>query len=151
MSRPEALSRQQEETAQKNDERIIEALKQLELGVRADKPLPTVEDICVLAGVSRNTVRNRTWARDRLKMIKGTYKAARMAKVVPEETVCQASVATPVQVDEALRSQVESLLKQNVLLYEEVLYLGKLVAAKDVELDELRNSHASSGNVRYMR
>lgn len=32
MSRPEALSRQQEETAQKNDERIIEALKRFELG-----------------------------------------------------------------------------------------------------------------------
>ena len=32
MSRPEELSRQQDEAAQKNDEKIIAALKQLELG-----------------------------------------------------------------------------------------------------------------------
>ncbi|MDZ4057382.1 MAG: hypothetical protein U1D69_10525 [Polynucleobacter sp.] len=151
MSRPEALSRQQEETAQKNDERIIEALKRFELGVSADKPLPTVEDICVLAGVSRNTVRNRAWARDRLKTVKDAYKAARVAKGVPEEAVCQAAEANPAQAEEALRSQVEALLKQNVLLYEEVLYLGKLVAVKDVELDELRNSRTPSGKIRYMR
>lgn len=151
MSRPEALSRQQEDAAQKNDERIIEVLKRLEQGVSADKPLPTVEDICMQAGVSRNTVRNRIWARDRLKTVKDAYKAARVAKAGPEEVGCQAAEENPAQVEEALRSQVEALLKQNALLYEEVLYLGKLVAVKDVELDELRNSRTSSGKVRYMR
>jgi DNA-binding transcriptional regulator YhcF (GntR family) len=131
--------------------KIIAALKQLELAVASGMPLPTVEDISKMASVSRNTVRNRDWALERLKSIKEAYKSARRAKVLSEGIECQAFEPTPAQLQEALQKQVEALLKQNALLYEEVLYLGKLVATKDVELDELRASSISAGKVRYMR
>ena len=42
-------------------------------------------------------------------------------------------------------------MRQNALLYEEVLYLGKLVATKDFELDALRAFRELAGNVRYLR
>ena len=151
MSRPEELSKQQAEAALKNDERIIEALKQLEQAAAAGKPFPTVDDISAMAGVSRNTVRNRAWALGKLKDIKATYKAARASKTVSEGGAGSPAEHSPEQWMATLRKQVNVLLLQNALLYEEVLYLGKLVATKDVELDELRASRAPTGNVRYMR
>lgn len=101
-----------------------------------------------MSGVARNTVRNRDWALKRLKHIKEAYKAARVGKDIAAGAESQ---PTPAQLVTALQEQVDGLLRQNAMLYEEVLYLRKLVATKDLELDELRSSRELSGNVRYLR
>ncbi|SDX96166.1 hypothetical protein [Delftia lacustris] len=148
MSRPDELSKQQEEASQKNDESIIEAFKKLEAEVGPGRRLPTVETVASMSGVARNTVRNRDWALKRLKHIKEAYKAARVGKDIAAGAESQ---PTPAQLVTALQEQVDGLLRQNAMLYEEVLYLRKLVATKDLELDELRSSRELSGNVRYLR
>lgn len=151
MGRPEQLSEQQKEATARNDRLIAEALKRLELEAARGKPLPTVERVCTITGVSRNTVRNRAWALERLKALKSVYKAARAAKGAPVTAGVRVAATAEGPTQEALSNQVQALLEQNALLYEEVLYLGKLVAMKEVELDELRTSSLSAGKVRYLR
>lgn len=147
MDRVDDLIKIQADIAKKNDENILKALSKLEEKVGLQKKLPCVKDLAQLAGVSLNTVRTRPWALARLRTVKENCKASRSVK---KEAI---QFATRSSQDEAgtFRKQVESLLRQNALLYEEVLYLRKIVSNKDAELAELRSSRELSSNVRYLK
>jgi hypothetical protein len=91
-----------------------------------------VAAVCQMTGLSRNTVRNRAWALDRLKAIKRKLKA---------RVDAPSDVASAVEADEStprvLRDRITSILKQNALLYEEVLTLREIIAERDTEIRTL--------------
>jgi hypothetical protein len=130
--RPIQLSEHQESASEKNDKLIVDALAELENPAKRGKRKPTVAAVCQMTGLSRNTVRNRAWARDRIKAIKRKLKA---------RVDAPSGVASAVEADEStprvLRDRITSILKQNALLYEEVLTLREIIAERETEIRAL--------------
>ena len=131
--RPEELTSYLAAASEKNDALILEALGKLEGSKKRGKQKATVAAICVLTGLSRNTVRNRQWALDRLRVIKKELKAGPL--VQSEET---SVVEDEVSILHKLRERVRNLQKQNALLYQEILSLHALIDRKDAEIGELK-------------
>lgn len=129
--RPAQLQASIEQMADSNDKAILSALQKLgNPATRAQLKL-TVETIASLAGVSRNTVRNRKWALSKLKELK---KAAKNPPVIVDESMAD-EVKAPT-VDE-LSKKLRFVLEQNALLYEEILYLSEVVAKRERDIELL--------------
>lgn len=131
--RPEQLSNFLDNAAKGNDTSIIEALEKLEDPLRRGKLKPTVATVEMLTGLSRNTIRNRSWALNRLKDIKKDIKA-KSAK--SDDTAVAQEEEKPVE--EKLREKVKALTEQNVQLFEEVLTLQEANVKLHREMEELR-------------
>lgn len=121
-------------TAEKNDALILEALRKLETVRPSGKLKATVSSICELTGLSRNTVRNRQWALDRLKAIKQKLKSGPIRQA-GDGTDTENEVA----ILDGLRKRIRRLLEQNALLYEEILSLRRIIERKDAEIKELKS------------
>lgn len=132
-NRPVELNSWLQAETDKNDVLIIQALEKLEDPVKRGKLRVTVASICVLTGLSRNTVRNREWALDRLKAIKLGLRSAKQDSSAGEEgPVGDGAIL------EKLRKRIKALLDQNALLYEEILSLHHVVANKDRVIETLK-------------
>lgn len=132
--RPVSLSRHLEDASTKNDKLIMEALAELENPEKRGKRKATVAVICHLTGLSRNTIRSRTWALGRLKTIK------QKLKVDPELQSSDQSAATPSEpTPRMLRDRIKCILEQNALLYEEILSLRGVIANKDREIQSIKS------------
>lgn len=131
--RPVELASYVETTAEQNDALIVGALTKLEDKKTLGKLKITVSSICKLTGLSRNTIRNRPWALSRLKAIKQKLKSGheepgeQCAEVEDEGTIL-----------DQLRRRIKRILEQNVLLYEEVLSLRRIIEKKDTEIQQLK-------------
>ncbi|RQT81347.1 hypothetical protein [Burkholderia cepacia] len=132
--RPEELTEHQADTSTKNDTLIINALGLLEDPTRRGKRKATVAAICQLTGLSRNTIRNRQWACDRIKTLKRKLKAGAVTPAAAESTSEQTAEPT---LDD-LRKRIRRILEQNALLYEEILSLQSTIAKKDSEIAALK-------------
>lgn len=130
--RPRELVRHLESATEKNDTLILEALSVLEDPVKRGKRKVTVAAICEMTDLSRNTVRNRAWARERIKEIKRSLKAA---KEVPDG---QSSPAQSETTPSVLRARIKRILDQNAVLYEEILSLKDALERKDREIAALK-------------
>lgn len=118
-------------TSAKNDEAILRALATLENPLERKKLKLTVDAICVLTGLSVNTIRSREWALERLKKIK------RDAKTKAESVEVSAflgDVLEEVPTLDALRDRIRKLLNQNALLFEEIMSLRAEVKKRDEAL-----------------
>lgn len=131
--RPVELTNHIEGTSEKNDTLIIDALALLEDPKKRGKRKATVATICGITGLSRNTVRNRDWALDRLDAIKLKIKSGSDEPAVDASAVARVEI-TP----DMLRARIKRILEQNVLLYEEVLALQNLIVRKDSEISALK-------------
>lgn len=130
--RPRELVRHLESAAEKNDTLILEALSVLEDPARRGKRKATVAAICEMTALSRNTVRSRAWAIERLKKIKQSHKAAKQA------SESQSSRAQSEPTPSMLRARIKRILEQNAVLYEEVLSLKDTLERKDREIAALK-------------
>jgi len=130
--RPAELTDYLEATAQRNDALILDALAKLEDQTARGKLKPTVASIEKLTGLSRNTIRNRSWALRRLKEIKTKLKShSEEEKAAGREDDDQGAIL------DKLRKRVTKILEQNALLYEEVLSLHHAIEQKDKVIEEL--------------
>lgn len=131
--RPVELASYAESTVEQNDALIVGALSKLEDKKTRGKLKITVSSICKLTELSRNTVRNRPWALSRLKAIKQKLKngneepGEECAEVEDEGTIL-----------DRLRKRIKRILEQNVLLYEEILSLRRIIEKKDAEIQQLK-------------
>lgn len=132
-NRPAELISHIDAMSEKNDSLILEALGKLESPKARGKLKVTVASICVLTGLSRNTIRNRQWALDRIKDIKQKVKSDLGGK-----SQVGSGVQEEVAILNGLRGRVKNLLEQNSLLYEEILSLHRLIERKDAEITELK-------------
>ncbi|WON83117.1 MULTISPECIES: hypothetical protein [Chromobacterium] len=134
--RPAELVIYIEAAAEKNDALIIAALTKLEATKSINKLKPTVSSICNLTGLSRNTIRNRPWALERLKAIKQKHKSAIADK---KESDAGTDSLDETSILDTLRKRVKCTLEQNALLYEEVLSLQQIIEKKDAEIKFLKH------------
>lgn len=132
-NRPIELINHIETTSEKNDLLILNALSQLENGKTRGKLKATVASVCKITGLSRNTVRNRKWALDRIKDIKNKIK-----NEVDKTSQVDKLGKEKVDALNSLRERVKNLLEQNCLLYEEILSLHRIIERKDAEIAELK-------------
>lgn len=138
-NRPIELNAYIEKTSEQNDLNIAAALEKIEDKKNWKSLKPTVSTISRLSQLSRNTIRNRKWALDRLKAIKQKIKEIDTSHPT-ESDVDETSIT------EKLRGRVKTILEQNVLLYQEVLSLQKKIETltitiqkKDQEIIFLKN------------
>ncbi|MEM5311871.1 hypothetical protein [Paraburkholderia sp. JHI869] len=122
-----------EAASEKNDKLIVHALGELQDPAKRGKRKPTVAVICQMTGLSRNTVRSRAWALDKLKAIKVSLKAGEATQATAELS-SELSAPTP----RMLRERIKSILGQNALLYEEILSLRRIVASRDETIRDLK-------------
>ena len=130
--RPVELATYLQAAAEKNDALIVDALAKLEDVNARGKLKLVVSSICALTGLSRNTIRNRVWALDRLSAIK--KRSASNSEGLDSPTRVEESDSV---ILEKLRKRIKIILEQNALLYEEVLSLRRIVERKDAEIAEL--------------
>lgn len=133
--RPAELAVYIEAASEKNDVLILDALSKLEVSKTRGRLKATVASLCTLTGLSRNTIRNRGWALDRLKVIKrqikdGEEAAGRVAQAQESGDAILSS----------LRKRIRDILDQNALLYEEILSLHRIIERKDKVIKELNAS-----------
>ena len=114
-------------TAAKNDEAILKALATLENPAERKKLKLTVGSICVLTGLTTNTVRSRSWALIKLKNMKREAKNEfnALSSVDSHDDVLQVPTL------DALRDRLRTLLNQNALLFEEIMWLRSQVKKRD--------------------
>lgn len=136
--RPHELNDYIEKTSEQNDLSIVAALERIEDPKNWGALKPTVSTICNLTELSRNTIRNRQWALDRLKSIKQKRKDAINAKADD----CK-SDENEISLLDKLRSRIKAIIEQNALLYQEILSLQQLMRKKDLEINALKNSRRS--------
>lgn len=131
--RPAELTLHLEAASENNDRLILDALTELGDPAKRGKRKPTVALICEMTGLSRNTIRNRAWARKKLKELKQTLKNG--AKSQPEDEPAPGRAEpTPVM----LRGRITRILRQNALLYEQILQLQETLDRKDKEIATLK-------------
>ena len=132
--RPAELARYIESAAAKNDALILTALTKIEEQRQRGKLKPTVSTVCQLTGLSRNTVRNRSWALERLKLLKQKWHNGE--EIIPTPTQTRSDDEEPIA--DKLRVRVRHLLEQNALFYEEILALRRTIKKKDEEIATLK-------------
>jgi len=131
-NRPVPLNKYLDAAVEKNDALIIEALGKLEDPARRGKLKITVASVCQLSGLSRNTVRNRQWALERLKGAKLKFRnGLQEVAVGASERVDDGAIL------EKMRTRVKRALEQNALLYEEILSLHHIIDGKDKVISAL--------------
>lgn len=111
---------------QKNDALIVVALGKLEDPAKRGKLKITVASVCQLTGLSRNTIRNRSWALERLRRLK--------QKLRDDQQKASQGVVEGIDdgdILDGLRRRIKRILEQNALLYEEILSLRLIVEDKD--------------------
>lgn len=130
--RPVELAVYIEAATEKNDVLILDALSKLEDNKTRGKLKATVASLCLLTSLSRNTIRNRGWALDRLKAIKRRLKDGDEAAdgIIRVQESGDAILS-------GLRKRIRDILDQNALLYEEILSLRQVVESKDRVIREL--------------
>lgn len=131
--RPKELASYIDSAAEKNDGLILDALGRLENQKTRGKLKVTVAAVCLLTGLSRNTVRNRQWALEKLKAIKKRVKSP-----PTDDSASPRAVEDEDSILDSLRARTRNLLKQNALLYEEILALRRTLERRDAEIAELR-------------
>lgn len=129
--RPTQLTGYIEAAAVKNDELILEALCKLEDPTKRGKLKLTVASLCLITKLSRNTIRNRPWALERLKAIK-----TRQKENVSGALNGNANAEDSESIEKKLRGRIKNLLEQNAILYAEILSLRRTIARKDAEINE---------------
>lgn len=130
--RPVELAVYIEAATERNDKHVLDALSKLEDNKTRGKLKATVASLCLLTGLSRNTIRNRGWALDRLKAIKRRLKEGEEA----EDGVSRVQESGDAILS-GLRKRIRDILDQNALLYEEILSLRQVIESKDRVIREL--------------
>lgn len=131
-NRPDELNGYIEAISEKNDVLIVAALGKLEDPAKRGKFKLTVASVCQITGLSRNTVRNRPWALERLKGLKQKVRAtSQKGSSDGKEEAGDGAIL------DGLRSRVRRLLEQNALLYEEVLTLQGVISEKNKAIEVL--------------
>ncbi|MFM0384759.1 hypothetical protein [Paraburkholderia dipogonis] len=131
--RPAQLSEYLEATSEKNDKLIVIALSALDDSKKRGKRKATVEVLCQMTGLSRNTIRGREWALAKLKALKKKIKEGR-----EEESEEESGAADNAPTLDSLRDRVIRALEQNALLFDEILSLREIIADKDRQIQELK-------------
>lgn len=134
-NRPNELNEYIEKASEQNDQNIIAALEKIEEPKNWRALKPTVSTISILTKLSRNTIRNRQWALDRLKSIKQNRKDTGKAKT-GESGAAENESLLP----DKLRLRIRAILEQNALLYQEILSLQQMIRKKDLEILELKRN-----------
>lgn len=132
-NRPIQLVNHIEAASEKNDLLILDALSKLENEKTRGKLKVTVESICKITGLSRNTVRNRKWALERIKDVKNKVKSE-----INKNSEVDKLGGEKFDALNSLRERVKNLLEQNSLLYEEILSLHRIIERKNAEIEEFK-------------
>ncbi|WP_310343628.1 hypothetical protein [Pelomonas aquatica] len=108
--------------------------------VKRKKLKLTLTSLQKLTGLSLNTIRARAWALKAIDDLKGA------AKKPPREGEHNTKVREEPIIDPeiVLSRKLEGLLKQNGLLYEEILYLRREVKRRDELIEKLQGGRLST-------
>ena len=139
--RPQELDDALREKTDEIDARILDALTQFENPKKGFKMKSTQTNVAKLSGCSLGAVRSRKWALARIDRIKDARK-----KTVSKRN----NINTNENKTDNLRDRVVSLLKQNAILYDEIIGLREDVARLMIENKKLvknANVDHSNGNV----
>lgn len=133
--RPPELIQNQVDTVNINDALIVDALTKLEKDAADLKLKATVATLCKLTGLSRNTIRGRVTAMNRLKDIKTARRLKRTSLPPVSE-----QPGPPQSVEDELRAQLDRVVGQNALLYDEILFLHEQLGTRDREIQALKTT-----------
>tara|TARA_Y100001933_G_C18697479_1_gene437607 strand:+ start:173 stop:640 length:468 start_codon:yes stop_codon:yes gene_type:complete len=128
--RPQELVEKVEAIKDANDKKILEALETLERDVLAGKTKATLVNLRKIAGLSEGAINSREWAKLRIQALKKKSKLARTA--VPQEP-------QPKTESELLKARVRDLLRENAILFEEILGLKSSVSRLERENQALQS------------
>ncbi|MFG6464014.1 hypothetical protein ACG04Q_20750 [Roseateles sp. DXS20W] len=101
---------------------------------------PTVASLQKLTKLSLNTIRDRAWALKGVRDLKAEAKKPPQAEVLTVEQGEEPIIDPEV----AVSRQLEGLLKQNSLFYEEILYLRREVKRRDEIIENLQGGRLSA-------
>ena len=120
-----------------SDALIATALKTLADPVKRKKLKPTLVSVKHLTKLSINTIRDRLWA---LKAIRDLKLAAKKAKPATTADSGHDGDEPIIDPDVVLSRKLEGLLKQNGLLYEEILHLRREIKKRDETIENLQGA-----------
>ena len=124
-----------------NDALIADALKTLGDPVKRKKLKPTLVSVQRLTKLSINTIRKRDWA---LKAIRDLKAAAKEKKQPPPGGGGLDDEKPTIDPEVSLSRRLEGLLKQNGLLYEEILCLRREIRKRDETIENFQGSRLRS-------
>ncbi|MFL9983866.1 hypothetical protein [Paraburkholderia sediminicola] len=130
--RPTELAEYNEAAKEKNDRLITDALMELEDASKRGKRKATVATICEMTGLSRNSIRARSWATTRLRAIKDALKSG-----ATSDPSSLADEENPEATPRLLRKRIKLILEQNAMLYAEILSLKAIIANQETEIEAL--------------
>ncbi|MET3246349.1 hypothetical protein ABIE53_003094 [Burkholderia sp. OAS925] len=130
--RPPELTSHIETTAENNDRLILKALEELGDPKMRGRRKSTVAVVSKMTGLAPNTIRNREWARKKIRELKHPLKNG-------PESDSDASVEPTVPTLAQLRARIGRILQQNALLYEQILELRETIGRKDKEIAGLKD------------
>ena len=124
-----------------NDALIADALKTLADPVKRKKLKPTLVSVQRLTKLSINTIRKRDWA---LKAIADLKVAAKEKKQASPGGGGLDDGNPTIDPEVSLSRRLEGLLKQNGLLYEEILCLRREIRKRDETIEKFQGSRLRS-------
>jgi len=124
-----------------NDALIADALKTLGDPIKRKRMKPTLVSVQRLTKLSINTIRKRDWA---LKAIADLKMAAREEKQASPAGGKLDDGEPTINPEVLLSRRLEGLLKQNGLLYEEILCLRRELRKRDETIEKFQGSRLRS-------
>ena len=115
---------------------FADALKTLADPAKRKKLKPTLVSVELLTKLSINTIRKRVWALKAIEDLKTAAKA-KQATTTGGGLEGEGPIIDP---EVVLSRKLEGLLKQNGLLYEEILYLRREVKKRDETIENLQGA-----------
>jgi hypothetical protein len=122
-----------------NDALIATALRTLADLVKKKKLKPTLVSVKHLTKLSINTIRGREWARKAIEDLKTAAKKEKAKQATTVETGREGDKLI-IDPDVVLSRKLEGLLKQNGLLYEEILHLRREIRKRDETIENLQGA-----------
>ncbi len=135
--RPDGLIEHVNSEVESNDKTISDTLDELSKDALALKAKPTLLELVSRTGLSEGTIRKRKWALLRLKALKNEVKQKlnkSKSRKKQEENVASEK---EISYEKRLEIRVNDLLKENAILFDEVIGLQEELTRRDRELKAL--------------
>lgn len=134
--RPEGLIKHVQNSIEDTDKIISDGLDVLTKDALALKRKPTMVELIKITGLAERTITKREWANARVKTLKTDVKKLKRKKK-PTESTTITNPSEGKSNEQLLTERVNSLLKENAILYDEVIGLQEALSRRDKEIEAL--------------
>ena len=132
--RPDGLKEYVSNEVTSNDEIISDALDELSKDALERKVKPTLLELASRSKLSEGTIRKRRWALLRLKALKNEVREKSRKRNKQLES---AERDKRISYEKRLEIRIDDLLKENAILFDEIIGLQEELARRDRELTAL--------------